>query len=248
MSRIIHDCPQRSAEWFAVRAGLLTASVAGDILATRKDGKESAARRDLRVRLALERVTGESQERAFDNSDLQRGRELESEALAAYEGRSGHLMSGVGFVSRDDLPIGCSPDGALVVSGRDMKNDRPLPDEFRGGVDVKCPRPANHLAYLKNPSALVADYEAQMCHTLLVTDAPWWDLASYCPQFRSLGLDLLIVRCLRAGQPPACFDGGALNRAQAVDVAAYELLARQFLREVESEVQSIRQMAGQEAA
>lgn len=224
-----------------MRAGLLTASVAGDILATRKDGKESAARRDLRVRLALERVTGESQERAFDNTDLQRGRELESEALAAYEGRSGHLMSGVGFVSRDDLPIGCSPDGVLVGEWLGY-------GVFRGGVDVKAPRPANHLTYLKNPSALVADYEAQMCHTLLVTDAPWWDLASYCPQFRSLGLDLLIVRCLRAGQPPACFDGGALNRAQAVDVAAYELLARQFLREVESEVQSIRQMSGQEAA
>lgn len=245
MSRIIHDCPQRSPAWFAVRAGKLTASEAHiPAMQGRTKGSESTTRRDLRVRLALERATGNAILADYTNADMQRGVAMEAEALAAYEGRSGHLMCAVGFVSRDDLPIGCSPDGALVVP-----MSKALTTTFDGGCDVKCPRPANHLTYLKNPSALVADYEAQMCHTLLVTDAPWWDLASYCPQFRSLGLDLLIVRIVASGVLPPHFDGGEHPvLVKAADVAAYELLARQFLREVDVEVESIRRMAGQEAA
>lgn len=232
--RQIHRMTQRSPEWYAARVGILTASVAGDITSTLKSGKESAARRDLRTRLALERVTGQSVERPFDNADMQRGRELEAEALAAYEGRSGQLMDAVGFVSWDDLPIGCSPDGALVD----------YDSQILGGVDVKCPRPANHLAYLKNPASLVEDYEAQMAHTLLVTDAPWWDLCSYCPQFPAVA-QTLIVRCV-PNTAPECFTTDV--PVVRVDVAAHELNVRQFLREVDTEEAEIRRLTGQEAA
>lgn len=237
--RILHDMPQRSPEWHQARVGILTASVADALTATGKGGKESAARRDLRCRLALERITGVSGERVFDNPDMQRGRELEAEALAAYETRTGTMLDALGFVSWDDLPIGCSPDGAL------MRNA----ETIGGGVDVKAPRPANHLAYLKNPASLIADYEAQMAHTLLVTDAPWWDLASYCPSFPRAAC-LLVVRVLRSG-PLNHFIAEVPPFAQAVDVAAYELLVRAFLKEVDAEVTEIRRIAGlddQEAA
>jgi len=50
MAFTVIDAPQRSAEWFAARAGRLTGSVAADMLATIKSG-EAAARRDLRTRL-----------------------------------------------------------------------------------------------------------------------------------------------------------------------------------------------------
>lgn len=234
--RQIHRMPQRSEAWYAVRVGILTASVAGDITGTLKSGKESAARRDLRTRLALERITGQSQERPFDNADMQRGRELEAEALAAYEGRSGQLMDAVGFVSWDDLPIGCSPDGALVD----------YDSQILGGVDVKCPRAANHLAYLKDPALLVNDYEAQMAHTLLVTGAAWWDLCSYCPQFPAVA-QTLIVR-VRARGAVVDVEHEAVVMSASVDFAAHELNVRQFLREVETEEAEIRRLAGLEAA
>lgn len=222
MTRTIHHVAQRSAEWYALRVGKLTASVAGDMFGTLKSGKESAARRDLRCRLALEQLTGVSGERPFTAPDVERGRELEAEALAAYEARTGLLLDRVGFVSCDELPIGCSPDAVMDSAGWYYGD----PPALGGGVDVKCPRPANHLAYLEDPALLIADYEAQCAHTLLVTGAGWWDLASYCPSMP--GKPLLIVRV-------AHHEFRQQNADRVVDVAAYELVVRSFLREVENE-------------
>ena len=238
MSRIIHDCEQNSPEWHTARCGLLTASVAHvPFLAGKSKDKESTQRRDLRTQLALERIVGVSCAAEFSNSDTERGKALEAEALAAYEARTGVLLSRVGFVSRDDLPIGCSPDGAVLVRGRVVADEAgtiygPADDAFDGGVDAKCPRPANHLAYLRDPASLVAAYEAQIRHTLWITGAPWWDLASFCPQFPPASR-LLVMRI----------------DARGVDLAAHELVVRQFLREVDAEAAEIRRMSdGKEAA
>ena len=245
MGRVISDCIQRSDEWHQLRSGKLTASVAHVITMTgRAKGSESATRRDLRTQLALERITGTNCEREFTATDTERGKELEAEALAAYEARTGVLLSRVGFVYRDDLPIGCSPDGAVVASHRVFADEAgtvygPAPDGFDGGVDVKAPRPANHLAYLREPSKLVADYEAQIAHTLLVTGAPWWDLASYCPQFPAESR-LLMVRLVPMGSAP--FDSGAATSAQVIDLAAHELNVRLFLKEVDAEAADIRRL------
>jgi predicted phage-related endonuclease len=57
MSFTILTCEQKSPEWFAARAGRVTSSNANDMLATIQKG-EAAARRNLRARLALERITG----------------------------------------------------------------------------------------------------------------------------------------------------------------------------------------------
>ena len=241
MSRIILDCEQRTPAWFAARAGKLTASVAKIITAQgRTKGSESTMRRDLITDIALERVTGQPAESAFKgNADTERGNALEAEALAAYEARTGVLLSRVGFVYRTDLPIGCSPDGAVM----------PNAEAITGGVDVKAPRPANHLAYLRDPSKLVADYEAQISHTLLVTGAPWWDLASYCPQMPP-SLRLLIVRLVPSG--PVSHSAVAAAhpaRTHGVDLAAHETAVRAFLAEVDKEEAEIRRMSdNQEAA
>lgn len=239
MSRIISDVPQRSEGWFAIRAGKLTASVAHvPAMSGRKKGEESTTRRDLRFKLALERISGTAiEEREFVANDTERGKALEDEALAAYEARTGEMLTRVGFVYRDDLPIGCSPDGAVM----------PNADAITGGVDAKCPRPANHDAYRCDPSLLVADYEAQIAHTLLVTGAPWWDLASYCPQMPPT-LRLVIVRLVPSGPvPPGGMGTWAGLRVQSVDLAAHELNVRQFLREVDSKEAALR-AAAQEAA
>jgi len=62
MSFTIIDAPQRSPEWYAARCGRLTGSAAGDMLARLKGNGEAAARRDLRMRLVLEILTGLPQE------------------------------------------------------------------------------------------------------------------------------------------------------------------------------------------
>src|SRR5207245_1021686 len=122
---IVLDCAQRSDEWKQARLGRLNGSRAADMLATLKSGSEAASRRDLRTQLVLERICGVSQENGYLNADMQRGTELEPEALAAYEAQTGSLVQPVGYCVHDSLMCGASPDGFV---GDD------------GIVEVKCQR------------------------------------------------------------------------------------------------------------
>lgn len=204
----VHDVEQRSEAWRALRAGRLTASVAGDMMATRKDKTEAAARRDLRTQLACEILTGQPQEDAFLAKDMQRGIEVEAEAFAAYELEASVVVQKVGFLTHHELAAGASPDGII--------------GDFDGGLELKCPRAANHLAYVRGRK-LPAEYTYQIAHSLWLTGLPWWDFASYSSAFPE-PLRLFRVR----------------TYAKDVDLAAYELCLRSFLSEVEKEVEAVR--------
>ena len=71
----IIDAPQRSPEWGAARLGRLTGSCIGDAFAKTKSGW-STSRRNLRMRLVLERILGTSQESGYVNGDMERGIQL----------------------------------------------------------------------------------------------------------------------------------------------------------------------------
>lgn len=210
MSRLftVHDVEQRSEAWRKLRAGRLTASVAGDMMATRKDKTEAAPRRDLRCQLVCEILTGEPQEDAFLAKDMTRGIETEAEAFAAYELDTLSVIQKVGFITHNLLAAGYSPDGII--------------GDFDGCVEIKCPRAANHLAYIRGKT-LPREYEYQIAHALWITGAPWCDFATYNAQFPE-PLRLFRVRVMR--------DEAAM--------AAYELTLRAFLSEVEKEVDAVR--------
>lgn len=205
---IVHDVDQRSDEWRKLRAGLLTASVAGDMMATRKDKQEAAARRDLRCQLVCERLTGEPQDDPYLSRDMTRGIEVEPEAFAAYELETGVLVQKVGFLTHHELAAGYSPDGII--------------GDFDGCLELKCPRAANHLRYLRG-KALPPEWTYQIAHALWLTDAPYCDFATYCNQFPE-PLRLFRVRVLR----------------ESVDLKAYELTLRCFLSEIDREVEEVR--------
>jgi len=158
---IVHRIQQRSPEWRALRAGKLCASDAKDMLATIKTG-EAAARRDLRIKLVTERLTGLPTVSDYLDAVMQRGIDAEPIARSAYEAREGALVDEVGFLEHDDLPTGCSPDG-LVGEGL---------------IEIKCPKSATHVRYLRT-DALLDDYRAQVTHALWVSGAPWCDLVSF---------------------------------------------------------------------
>lgn len=174
-------CEQRSPEWYAARAGRLTASDCYDALTFGKNNNELAARRDLRMRLVLERLTGQPQVNDFENEDMRRGRELEAEARLAYAAESGALVEQSGFIRHDTVLVGCSLDGYV--------------DDFEGIVEIKAPRPANHFEALK-AKAVPDRYIPQITHALWITGAQWADFVSYCPQFPEAGR-LVIVRVSR---------------------------------------------------
>lgn len=161
------DCPQRTPEWTASRLGRLTSTGAADMLATIKSG-EAAARRNLRTRLVLERLTGKSQEGGYVSAVMQAGIDAEDDALAAYEATMGTFLQRSGFLSCDDVLAGFSPDGHT--------------EDFSGIVEAKSPLPATHLDYLRT-GKVPTDYLRQCTHALWVTGAAWCDWFSYQPSF-----------------------------------------------------------------
>lgn len=168
MNFTIIDAEQRSPEWFAARAGLLTGSRAADMLATIKSG-EAAARRDYRLQLVCERLTGQPQEDGFINAAMQRGIDLEPKAFAAYEALTGSVAVRTGFLRHVTHLAGCSLDGHV--------------DHFAGIVEIKCPKSATHLKYWRGPGTAPDEYLPQITHNLFITGAEWCDFLSFDDRF-----------------------------------------------------------------
>lgn len=194
-------CDQRSPEWVAARLGRLTGSRVADAFATLKKGGEAAGRRNLRIQLVLERLTGRCQENGFTSFDMERGIELEEEARNAYEAETGVFVEPVGFVMHDELMAGCSPDGLTA----------------EGLIELKCPKAATHLDYIRG--GLPREYELQIIHGLWLTGRVWGDFVSYHPEFPQ----------------PLRIKRSRLFAAQ-IDFAAHELNVSLFLSEVEKEL------------
>lgn len=204
---IVHRMAQGTPEWFQARLGRLTGSRAKDMLATIKTG-EAAARRDYRVELVCERLTGQAADDGFVSADMRRGSELEAAARSAYEAQTGLIVMESGFCSHDTLLAGASVDGD--VGG------------FEGIVEIKCPRSANHLRYLRS-GGLPPEHAAQVTHNLWITGAQWCDVVSYDPRFPE-GLQAWVCRVL----------------ASDLDLVTYEAKARAFLAEVDDECAEVR--------
>ena len=203
---------QRVPEWHAARVGMLTGTCAADMLATIKSG-EAAARRDLRTRLVVERLTGQLQEEGgFVSKDMQRGSDLEGDAIAAYELASENMVQPVGFLAHLELPAGCSPDGQV--------------SDYSGIVEVKVPKSATHLGYLRSGKVPTA-YLHQITHNLWISGAAWCDFISFHPRFPE-AVRLFVRRVHRAD----------------VDLKAYELAVRLFLGEVDRELAEVQSLAG----
>lgn len=211
---ILHDVPQRSPEWFALRAGKLTGSVAADILATLKKGGEPAGRRDLRLKLAIERVTGQPLDmNGYVNDAMQHGIDTEDAARREYEIETGEMVRQVGFVTHDHLLAGCSPDGLVGTEGV---------------LEIKCPKSSTHLGYLK-AGVVPDDYIPQLIHNLWITGAQWADFVSFDDRFTGelAKLRFFRIRLLRDEK----------------QIATYALAAQTFLNEVEAEVSGLKTLA-----
>lgn len=204
------DAEQRSPAWFTARLGRLTGSRAADMLATIKSG-EAAARRDLRTQLVCERLTKTLQEDAFINAAMQRGIDLEPAAFAAYESLTGQMAQRSGFLAHTTHQMGCSLDGHVGA--------------FEGILEVKCPKSATHLRYLRGGS-VPSDYLPQITHNLLVSGAGWCDFLSFDDRFPA-HLQTFLARVARAD----------------VDLAGYEQKALAFLAEVDREVAAVATLA-----
>ncbi len=208
----IIDADQRSTDWFAARLGRVTGSVAAAMMANGKGkGVESVQRRDLRIRLALERITGQPQDDGYVTPAMQHGLDTEAEAFAAYEVLTGQMVSRSGFLSHNALLAGCSLDGHI--------------GDFEGIVEVKCPKAATHLRYIRE-KVMPEEYRWQIQHNLFITNASYCDFVSYDPSF-----------------PPELQVFRVRVSVDAFDMVAYHLALSLFLSEIEKEVEAIKALA-----
>jgi len=200
-----HTVAQRSPAWFALRCGRVSGSQAQHLLTALKSKTESAGRRDLRMLLAQERLSGLPDDGpTFVNADMQRGIDMEPEALVALEmtGVLPGAIRPVGYLTHDELQAGYSPDGAAGPG-------------FDTLVEVKCPRMSTHLAMFDAIGTVPDRYLGQLTHALWLTGASSIHFASYCPSFTRA--PLFHVEVTRA----------------MLDLDAYDTLLRTFLDEVE---------------
>ena len=158
---LILDCEQLSEEWFAARAGNPGASSFDKIITTK--GAPSKQAHLYMCELAAEAITGVKAE-GYTNDAIQRGIELEPEAIEFYEFAKGVTVERVGLCYKDeDKKFHASPDGLI---GED------------GLIELKCPMSKTHVSYIldgKMPTAYFQQVQGQ----LLVTGRKWVDFMSY---------------------------------------------------------------------
>ena len=177
MNFSIIEAEQRSPEWFAARSGRLTGSRARDMLAKIQKG-EAAARRDYRMQLACERLTGVPMEDDYINKEMQRGIDKEPDAIGEYEADTGLLVQRTGFICSDDFLAGCSLDGHIGT--------------FDGILEVKCPKSTTHIAWMK-AGVVPSEHLPQLKHNCWITGAMFADFVSFDDRLPT-GLQFFRVR------------------------------------------------------
>jgi hypothetical protein len=158
----LHDAPQGSEEWLRARLGIPTASMFTVIMAEGRDGGDSLTRQQYLYRLAGEQITGEPAEETFRSRAMERGKDMEAEAVADYERRTGRVVTRVGFATNFSglKRCGASPDGLVG---------------FDGGLETKTMRPDLMIPMLEHGARMLPEHRAQVHGNMLVLERDVWD-------------------------------------------------------------------------
>lgn len=153
---------QRTPEWHVARMGIPTASEFDKIVTP--TGKLSTQRAAYMHRLLFEYMTGIP----IDDPEsywMNRGIELEDQAIGAYEMVQGVETARVGLITTDDGLVAASPDRLVGADGL---------------MEQKCLSPGKHMAFMIEKDA-ERGFWPQVQGQLFVSEREWVDLVSYHP-------------------------------------------------------------------
>lgn len=154
---------QRSEQWFAARAGKVTASKISDVLMK----PTTAGFQNYLAQLVCERLTGTVSE-TCTSAAMQHGTETEPQARAFYELVGGVSIDEVGFIDHPSIELtGASPDGLIGIDGL---------------IEIKCPQQTKHIKNLLGGS-IDRGYRLQMQWQMACTGREWCDFVSFNPTF-----------------------------------------------------------------
>ena len=194
---------QGSANWFAARLGIPTASRIGDIVTTRGEPCKGTGRTTLMHTLVCERLT-RVPEMGHSTAAMERGSELEPKARRWYEFESGADVQQVGFIKHAD-GYGASPDGLMIEVGTGK------------GLEIKCPMHRGMIAAIlseRPPSG----YIGQIQFSMWVTGLQSWDLLVYTPEAEipnriwTIGADEKLHKAYAELVPAFCAELDALEK------------------------------------
>jgi len=159
-----NDVEQNTDEWFAMRAGKLTSSKMGLVMANFGKAFGEPAKK-YAVTIALEQITGIPASGGYSNEHMERGHEQEPIARMLYERENFCTVDNGGFFESDW--IGCSPDGLV---------------HDNGVIEIKSVVPSVHFASIKRQSFDPA-YKWQLIANLKFPDRDYIDFISFCADF-----------------------------------------------------------------
>ena len=173
--QIITDAEQGSAEWMALRLGIITMSELECLLVNGKgEAGFGVAAFTYMDQLIGERITGEAAEFSFSTRATERGHEYEIKARELYESREEVKTNQAAII----LNHGCgySPDGLVGSDGlNEIKSKLP---KFQVAVIIGGEVPKEHVAQCQGG--------------LWVSDREWIDFISYWP-----GMPMFVKRMHR---------------------------------------------------
>jgi len=168
-----YNFEQRSIEWYAARAGVITASEIDALVSPLWKVRESKGADSYLAQKLAEKWTGGALP-TFQSVAMENGMMMEETAYKFYEKCSAADVAKVGFITDDSGSFGCSPDG--LIGGY-------------AGLEIKCPTAEVHVGYLLAQS-VPQQYVAQVQFSLYVTGKSEWVFLSYRPGFPPLILSV----------------------------------------------------------
>ena len=110
---ITNNCEQRSDEWYTLKAGVPSAGNFDKIVTAK--GEPSKQRKKYLYQLVGEKLLGRMPE-TYMSWAMERGVELEDEAIAYFSLKQGVEVQRVGICFKDErMDRSCSPDGLIIL-------------------------------------------------------------------------------------------------------------------------------------
>lgn len=195
-------CPhaQGTDEWLRDRLGCASGSNFAKLITA--TGKPSTSAESYINQLIAERLLGGMAFEVKVTEWMQRGTELEPLARSFYEMATGNDVEEIGFVKHDIYECGVSPDGLVGDDGL---------------LEIKCPAPSTHVAYLKG-NALPATYKQQVMGQMWIMEREWCDFVSYHPE-----LPVLITRVYRDDEYIALLSNEVIKACEQIETQYQQL-------------------------
>jgi len=192
------QCQQGTPEWYAARAGKITASnfaaaisVLSRVSGAKVKGDPTDASDKYAAEVAIERIAGTFWGEPIKPWVLERGKRLEPDARLAYERRTGLMAEEAGVCLTDDDVFGYSTDGMVNprIHGAQLLG-------CEGLIEVKCPVDALKVLTIWRDNS-IAEYFEQMQGGMWITGAQWCDFVMFVPELAASGRDLYVQRVMR---------------------------------------------------